>query len=44
LHFGLLAARAEIFKADEGNDHSDCMLGGHHGTVAIFFYTCENHI
>ncbi|WVZ56803.1 hypothetical protein U9M48_007283 [Paspalum notatum var. saurae] len=31
LHYGLLAARAEILKASEGNDYSDCMLEGHHG-------------
>jgi apyrase len=36
LHYGLLAARAEILKAGEGNDYSECMLEGHHGMVAFF--------
>ncbi|TVU47207.1 hypothetical protein EJB05_06799, partial [Eragrostis curvula] len=31
LHYGLLAARAEILKAGEYNDYSNCMLEGHHG-------------
>ncbi|XP_066380786.1 probable apyrase 1 isoform X2 [Miscanthus floridulus] len=31
LHYGLLAARAEILKAGEGSDYSDCMLEGHLG-------------
>jgi len=38
LHYGLLAARAEILKAGEGNDYSDCMLEGHHGMVASSFF------
>ncbi|XP_062215724.1 probable apyrase 1 isoform X3 [Phragmites australis] len=40
LHYGLLAARAEILKASEGNDYNNCMLEGHHGMVACFF----NHL
>jgi hypothetical protein len=36
LHYGLLAARAEILKAGEGSDYSDCMLEGHLGMVACF--------
>uniref|UniRef100_A0A0E0CZX8 apyrase n=1 Tax=Oryza meridionalis TaxID=40149 RepID=A0A0E0CZX8_9ORYZ len=31
LRYGLLAARAEILKAGEGNDYRNCMLEGHHG-------------
>ncbi|KAM0826425.1 hypothetical protein ACQ4PT_068886 [Festuca glaucescens] len=31
LHYGLLAARAEILKAGESNDYSNCMLDGYHG-------------
>ncbi|KAK3147354.1 hypothetical protein QOZ80_3BG0281340 [Eleusine coracana subsp. coracana] len=31
LHYGLLAARAEILKSSEGSDYSNCMLEGHHG-------------
>uniref|UniRef100_A0A0D9VTK8 apyrase n=1 Tax=Leersia perrieri TaxID=77586 RepID=A0A0D9VTK8_9ORYZ len=31
LRYGLLAARAEILKASEGNDHTNCMLEGYHG-------------
>ncbi|KAG8063517.1 hypothetical protein GUJ93_ZPchr0003g17444 [Zizania palustris] len=31
LRYGLLAARAEILKAGEGNDYSNCILEGHHG-------------
>ncbi|KAF7053975.1 hypothetical protein CFC21_061759 [Triticum aestivum] len=31
LHYGLLAARAEILKAGENSDYSNCMLDGYHG-------------
>uniref|UniRef100_A0ACD5XPQ7 Uncharacterized protein n=1 Tax=Avena sativa TaxID=4498 RepID=A0ACD5XPQ7_AVESA len=31
LHYGLLAARAEILKAGESNHYSNCMLDGYHG-------------
>ncbi|CAL4930791.1 unnamed protein product [Urochloa decumbens] len=41
LHYGLLAARAEILKAGEGNDYSDCMLEGHHGKYSYGDNTFE---
>jgi apyrase len=41
LHYGLLAARAEILKAGEGNDYSECMLEGHHGKYSYGDNTFE---
>jgi apyrase len=38
LHYGLLAARAEILKAGESNDYSNCMLDGYHGMAAFFCF------
>jgi len=34
LHYGLLAARAEVLKAGNGNGYSNCMVEGYQGTVA----------
>jgi len=41
LHYGLLAARAEILKTGEGNDYNDCMLEGHHGKYSYGDKTFE---
>lgn len=42
LRYGLLAARAEILKAGEGNDYRNCMLEGHHGMVARIFFNPQS--
>lgn len=34
LHYGLLAARAEILKSGD-DPYSHCILGGHHGMLDI---------
>ncbi|KAF8680780.1 hypothetical protein HU200_045626 [Digitaria exilis] len=33
LHYGLLAARAEVLKAGNGNGYSNCMLEGYQGII-----------
>ena len=37
LHYGLLAARAEVLKAGNGNGYSNCMLERYQGTVAYLY-------
>jgi len=37
LHYGLLAARAEVLKAGNGNGYSNCMVEGYQGTVAYLY-------
>jgi hypothetical protein len=34
LHYGLLAARAEVLKAGNANGYSNCMLEGYQGMFA----------
>jgi hypothetical protein len=43
LHYGLLAARAEVLKAGNGNGYSNCMLEGYQGMVVYFYFTLCCH-